>query len=244
MTKIKKMLYICALASSIMLFQYIFCIDAYAKPISNTLKAFVTVVDKDNEGGGAKEDEPLSINEAVKRAKDGDTVMINGGEYHLDEALEDKDVILESKDGKFVDINVPKGTPLYTKLKVGDMVTVNIDGVTPVELKAAIKGDSVFLREYSDEDFSFEVNKNKQADIYFEKEVINPLGFKNSNLIIKVEPDIDVIVKRQDGDKTKRVNKDSNNTYNLGDMGSNLKVKLIFEEPSDYSLSMWLDNGR
>lgn len=227
MTKIKKMLYIVAVASSIILFQYTFSMKAYAKPISNTLKAFITVVDKDNNSGGSKEDEPLSINEAVIRAKDGDTVKINGGEYYLDKALEDKNVILESKDGKFVDIIVPNGTPLYKNLKVGDMVTVNIDGVAPVELKAAMIGNDGYLKDYSDEDFSFQVNKNKQAEIYLKKEIVNPLGFKHANLMLKAEPDDGVIVKRQDGDTTKLVDKDDNNIYNFGDMGSSLKVKTL-----------------
>lgn len=221
-----------------------FVSKAYAKPISNTLQASINVTGLEVSVGEGQGYEFSSLNTAISKVKDGGIVKIKGGQYDELQPLLDRNVTLQSADGGYVDIIVPNDVSQYKNLKVGDKVTVNQEGVAPLILKAALIRENNSIGELGTSDITFDADKDKDVKIYLEKEVVNPLGFHNMTVMLKINSDSGVIVKKRADSIITTITPDANNNYNLGNMTSNQTIVLLFQKAGEYRADFWLDDGR
>ncbi|MCY6484535.1 hypothetical protein OW763_09300 [Clostridium aestuarii] len=217
----------------------------HAKTISNSLKTTINVVKSNSELDFVVK-EASELNKAITLAGDKGIVKVVGGEHRLNSSIINKDVTIKSSDGKEVDIIV-EDIPKDIKIKVGDKVTINKEGVAPIKLIGKIIYNNKVL-EINDEEMTIDVKKDDEVKIELTKEVVNKLGFHNMNVFLKLNDAENVDVEKNKlSKKDKSVEyKDEDEKYDLGDFGNddNMDIALTFKEAGQYKLEIWCDNNR
>lgn len=228
----------------------LFMIMAYskvviAKPISNTLKATISVTSTSISVGESSEFDYNGINAAISQVKTGGVVKIKSGQYNIDSILS-KDVTLESYDGGYVDIITTSPIPQDTKLKVGDKVTVNQEGVDPINLVSVLM-ESGTTGTLSDNEIKVNAQQGDTVNIRLNQQIVNKLGFNNSSVLLKLNKTNGVKVETVCNGTRKMIIAEANGTYNLGKveaLTNNMIVSFNYTGGGEYSMELWVDDGR
>lgn len=218
---------------------------AIAKPISNTLKATISVVSTSISVGAGSEFDYNEINDGISKVKVGGVVKIKSGQYNIDSILS-KDVTLESYDGGYVDIITKTAIPQDTKLKIGNKVTVNQEGVAPISLVSGLieSGTTVTL---SDNEIKVNAQQGDTVNIKLNQQIVNKLGFNNSSVMLRVSKTNGVKVDTVCNGTRNNIIAEGDGTYNLGKveaLTNNMIVSINFTGGGDYNMELWVDDGR
>lgn len=217
----------------------------FAKPISNTLKASISVLSSSVTVGVGDGFEYQDINVAIERVKEGGTVRIKSGEYKI-KSIVSKNVILESYDGDYVDIITSDPVPQDIKIKVSNKVTINQEGVSPINLAAGVI-ESTTSPTLTDKEIIITAQKGDTIKLKLNEKIINRLGFNESNVMLKINNSDGVTIQRMLNAKVETLTSVDGTIYNLGEAeetSNNMYVYLQFTKEGQYSLEFWVDDNR
>lgn len=228
----------------------IYASPVLAKPISNTLISTVTVTNTSGDVGGGAEEDISDINAIINKTDEGKIIKVKSGEYRLDYIV-NKNVTIECADATgYVDIITTQPLPIGIKIKVGQRVTVNQEGVNPVNLVWGVyqtgPGSATVLNS---EAITLNVETNKEIIIKIQQQVINPLGFHDLNIYSKSNSNENIVISQRNSitGAYLTIQPDSQGIYNFGrvtDYTSDTWIKIKFSSSGIYTLELWADDGR
>lgn len=209
---------------------------AFAKPVSNTLRTSIKVEKKFIDVGDSQD----VINNIISNSPSRSKIMIKSGEYRLDEIV-DKDVMLCSADGGYVDIIVNSDLP--EKIEVDSKVTINKEGLNPIILSLNLQNNGGKAPNL------ITIDEKDTIQFSVSRQVLNKYGFYKANAIVKISDTNGITVEKRSGteDKWSPVNS-SNGVYDLGeidkDKSANIYFNITFDNPGDYIIELWADDNR
>lgn len=219
--------------------------EVTARPISNTLKATISVISLDVSVGEGIEFDYTDINQAISKVNEGGVVKIKSGEYKMDSILS-KDITLESYDGGYVDIITTSPIPENTKLKVGNKVTVNQEGVAPINLSGVIVKSEGNI-PLTNNEIKIDAQQGDTVNIRLNEKIVNKLGFNDVNIMLRVSKTNGVKVETMLNSVRTVVAPQEDGVYNLGKVenySNNMIVCFNFTSGGEYAMEFWADDGR
>ena len=219
--------------------------EVTARPISNTLKASISVIGTDVSVGAGEEFDYNEINEAISKVKIGGVVRIKSGEYMIESIL-GKDVTLESYDGGYVDIITTSPISQDIKLKVGNKVTVNQAGVAPIDLNGVLVKSEGNI-SLTNNEIKIDAQQGDIVNIRLNEKIINKLGFNEANVMISMSNNNGVTIEKSCYSIKEVITSQVDGVYNLGKVEAstgNMSVFFKFSRSGEYTIEFWADDGR
>lgn len=238
-----------------------------AKPISNTLKSMVKVISTSSSDEGNIENEDdindtdngdstdsggagnyIDINSAINATSEGGILRINSGQYKLD-FITDKNITIECADvNGYVDI-ITKELPEGIKIKVGERVTINKEGMNPIDLLWGVYqgGSGTSNTVLTADEITFNVEKDKEVIIKIQQKIKNRLGFHDLYGILKVNKEEGLILSKRVNGTFQTVSSEEEGIYNLGeleDINTDIWIKVKFTGAGEYIMELWADDGK